>query len=291
MKMSLMLRCPRTMPSLTSFLILGFGETWSAMTVKIKSRTIKINGLDVLYYVAGEGEPLVVIHGGGGDARTWWNNITELAGKYTVYAPDLPGYGGSEPLNGSYYIPELSGFIDEFARQLGLEEFYLMGHSLGGGVALDYALKRPCKVRKLVLVSSLCLGEEIAFWVRLLSLPALMRSIGALIIPVLKGIRWIAGQLNPARLIMSLSPAAMAVGGNITTFKKQTHVLKDRLAEVAMPTLLVWGGRDPIVPVGQAYKAARTIPDCRVKVFKRRGHNVHRDELKQFSSVIAGFLG
>jgi pimeloyl-ACP methyl ester carboxylesterase len=265
--------------------------TWRNMTIKIKSNTIKINGRDVLYYTAGEGEPLLVIHGGGGDARTWWDNIAVLAERYKVYAPDLPGFGGSQPLDGSYFIPELSGFIDVFATQLGLENFHLMGHSLGGGVALDYALRMPRKVRKLVLVSSLCLGDEISFWIRLLCLPALVRSIGAIATGVMKAVRWAARQLNPAGLLMPLSPAAMAVGGNITTFKKQTHVLESRLSEVAMPTLLVWGGKDPIVPVGHAYKAAGMIPNCQVKVFKRRGHNVHRDELKQFSRTIAAFLG
>ena len=258
---------------------------------KIQCKTIKIDGLDVLYYTAGQGEPLVVIHGGGGDARTWWLNIAELAEKYTVYAPDLPGYGGSQPLDGDYYIPELADFLDKFARSLGLEKFHLVGHSLGGGIALNYALKFPQKIRKLVLVSSLCLGREIAFWVRLFSLPALIQSLGAVTMALLKGLKWVLKQLNPAEFIMPLSPASMTVGGSITTFRQQTLVLEQRLAEIKMPTLLVWGARDPIVPVRQAYRAAKVIPDCRVEVFKKRGHNVHRDELKKFSSVITGFLG
>lgn len=258
---------------------------------KIQSKTIKVNGSDVHYYTAGQGEPLVVIHGGGGDARTWWKNISELAEKYTVYAPDLPGYGGSQPLDGHYYIPELSEFIGSFATSLGLETFHLVGHSLGGGVALDYALKSPQKIKKLVLVSSLCLGREIAFWVRLMSIPALIRSLGALTVTILKGVKWLAEQLNPAGYIMPLSAASVTVGGSITTFKQQTLVLDNRLAEIRVPTLLVWGAKDPIVPVRHAYQAARVIPDCRVKVFENRGHNVHRDELKQFSSTLTGFLG
>jgi pimeloyl-ACP methyl ester carboxylesterase len=68
-------------------------------------------------------------------------------------------------------------------------------------------------------------------------------------------------------------------------------VLESRLAEVNVPTLVVWGAKDPVVPVRQAYAAARVIPDCQVKVFKNRGHNVHRDELKQFSSILKRFLG
>jgi pimeloyl-ACP methyl ester carboxylesterase len=258
---------------------------------KIQTKAIKVDGRDVLYYMAGQGEPLVVIHGGGGDARTWWGNIAELAKNYTVYAPDLPGYGGSQALDGDYFIPELVEFVDKFARSLGLEKFNLVGHSLGGGIALDYALKSPHKIKKLVLVSSLCLGREIAFWVRLFSLPALIGSLGALYMAVLKGIKWVVSQLNPAVFIMPLSPASMAVGGSITTFRQQTLVLENRLSEVSMPTLLVWGAKDPIVPVRQAYRASRVIPDCRVEIFENRGHNVHRDELKQFSSVITGFLG
>ena len=181
--------------------------------------------------------------------------------------------------------------MDRFAKSLGLEKFYLIGHSLGGGIALNYTLNFPQKIKKLVLVSSLCLGREIAFWVRLFSLPALIRSIGGLTLGVLKGVKWVLKQLNPAEFVMPLSPASMTVGGSITTFRQQTLVLEKRLSEVKMPTLLVWGAKDPIVPVMQAYRAAKAIPDCRVEVFKNRGHNVHRDEVKRFSSIITRFLG
>lgn len=258
----------------------------------IKSKTIQVDGLDIRYYTAGVGEPLVVIHGGGGDARTWRENIEALAENYTVYAPDLPGYGGSEPLDGTYFIPELSDFIDSFAEMLGLEKFHLVGHSLGGGIALNYALESPHRIRKLVLVSSLCLGREIAFWVRLLSIPALLRSVGIVILALLRGIKWVFKKLlAPAEFIMPFSPASVTIGGSVTTFKEQTLVLANRLSEIMMPTLLVWGAKDPIVPVRHAYMAAQVIPDCQVKIFENRGHDVHRDELEQFSSVISGFLG
>lgn len=257
----------------------------------IQSKSTKVNGLDVRYYVAGQGEPLLVIHGGAGDARSWRKNIDELALKYTVFAPDLPGFGGSQPLLGNYFIPELTQFVDTFTTGLGLERFHLVGHSLGGGIALDYTLKWPNRVKKLVLISSLCLGREIAFWVRLFSVPALVSSIGAITTTLFKGIKWIVKQLNPAEFILPLSPATVTVGGQITTFRQQTLVLESRLADVSVPTLLVWGSRDPIVPVHQAYAAAKVIPQCEVKVFKNRGHNVHREELKMFSSLLTTFLG
>jgi len=258
----------------------------------IQSKNISIGGLDVHYYTAGSGEPLVVIHGGGGDARTWLNNIDVLSKNYTVFAPDLPGYGGSQPLDGSYYIPELATFVDNFSDSLGLDNFHLVGHSLGGGISLNYALEFPHKIKKLVLVSSLCLGREIALWVRLLSIPALLRSIGYIVISVLNGIKWIVKtMMAPMEFIIPLSPASVLIGGSVTSLKEQTLVLANRLSEIVMPTLLVWGAKDPIVPVQHAYAAAQVIPDCRLEVFENRGHNVHRDEVQKFSSVLNGFLG
>ncbi len=257
----------------------------------IETKLVKVNNRDVRYYQAGKGAPLVVIHGGGGDARTWYKNIEELARTYTVYAPDLPGYGGSTRLDGDYFIPELTRFLDRFTRKLKLEQFYLVGHSLGGGIALNYALEFPTKIKKLVLVSSLCLGREIAFWVRLLSIPAILKGAGALVLGSLNAIKWMVELLNPAGYIMPMSPASVYVGGAISTFKQQSLVLKERLAEVTVPTLLVWGEKDPIVPVKHAFQAAGVIPHCQVKVFSEVGHDVHRDELQGFSHAVRKFLG
>lgn len=132
----------------------------------IESKRVRVGELDIHYYRGGQGDPLVVIHGGANGAKAWMKNIRELSRKYTVYVPDLPGYGLSQSIEGDYFIPELVDFIDKFSHSLGLRNFHLVGHSLGGGIALSYALKFPYKVTKLVLVSSLCLGKEIALWVR-----------------------------------------------------------------------------------------------------------------------------
>jgi len=258
--------------------------------ISIQSEYIKIDGLDVRYYKAGHGEPLLVVHGGGGDAATWLNNISELAENYTVYAPDLPGFGDSQQIEGDCYIPELTAFIDKFTDKLGLESFHIVGHSIGGGIALNYALGSPQKIKKLVLISSLCMGREIAFWVRILSLPA--RYIGSILQAGLKSVQWVfTTLLSPLKLVFPLTSTSLGFGKSISTLKEQTMVLAGRLSEIMMPTLVVWGSRDGIVPVRQAYAAAEIIPDCQLKVFENRGHNVHRDELKQFSSVLTDFLG
>ena len=258
----------------------------------IHSKKIKVGELDIHYFTGGQGDPLVVIHGGGDGARAWMKNMEELSGSYTIYVPDLPGFGRSQPIDGDYYIPELAEFVDKFSHELGLKSFYLMGHSLGGGIALSYALKFPHKLKKLILVSSMCLGREIALWVRFLSNCVLCRAIGVVALAVLRGVKWVADLiLAPVKFVIPLSKFSISLGGKVTTLEEQTTVFVNRLSEIMVPTLVVWGAKDPIVPAKHAYAAAELIPDCQVKVFEDSGHSVYRDKIGEFSRLLTKFLG
>lgn len=259
---------------------------------RIESRLTRVGDLDVHYYMGGRGDPLVVIHGGGNSARTWLKNMEVFAQSYTVYVPDLPGFGRSEPLSGEYFIPELVDFIHEFSQKVGLRQFHLVGHSLGGGIALSYALKFPYRVTKLVLVNSLCLGREIATWVRVLSALKISRTLGVATLAIVKAAKWVAGLMLPRLdFPIPMSRASIYLGSCVTTIKEQAMVLLHRLSEVVVPTLVVWGAKDPILPVKQAYVAARLIPGCQVKVFNHCGHSVYRDDVPGFSRTVRGFLG
>jgi len=256
----------------------------------IYSKMIKVKGHDVHYYTAGQGEPLVIIHGGMGGAETWLDNVNMLADNYSMYVPDLPGFGQSQLLDRDHNILAFSEFLGDFTNYLELNSFNLMGHSIGGGVALTYALSFPDKVKKLVLISSLCLGREIAFWVRLMSVPA--QVLGSAVIMVLKTIKWVIDTLmSPVKFETPLSRANVNLGCNITTFKQQKLVLTKQLSGLTVPTLVVWGTRDEIVPVKQAYAAAQVIPDCQLKVFEDCGHSVYRDKISEFPQLLTGFLG
>jgi pimeloyl-ACP methyl ester carboxylesterase len=257
----------------------------------IESRTIKIDGRNVHYYTAGEGEPLVVIHGGAGDARSWWGNIQELSQKYHVYAPDLPGYGSSQPLDGDYYIPELSDFINKFTKFLHLDKFSVIGHSMGGGIALEFVLKFPARVTKLILVSSLGLGREIALWLRIISLPTIVKILGSLVGHAIKFAGWMLERANPFELVLPISPVFVRIGTSIANFHQQNLVLEKYLPRIKVPTMLIWGGRDPVVPVKTAYNAVKKMPNARLLVFKKSGHNVHREQLKNVTRLINEFLG
>jgi pimeloyl-ACP methyl ester carboxylesterase len=257
----------------------------------IKSQSINIDGLNIHYYTAGKGEPLIIVHGGGEGASAWMNNINILSRKYTVYIPDMPGFGLSQAIEGAYYIPEMVDIVDKFALSMGLNRFYLMGHSLGGGISLHYALKYPEKIRKLVLVSSLCLGREIAWWVRLFTAPVICQSIGKASISLFKGIKYIAKYFGSWEIVEPVSKTTMHIGSCMATLTEQTIVLLSQLPNIIAPTLVMWGAKDPIVPSAQAYAAAELIPDCQVKVFEKCGHSVYRDRLSEFSNVLTSFLG
>jgi pimeloyl-ACP methyl ester carboxylesterase len=103
---------------------------------------------------------------------------------------------------------------------------------------------------------------------------------------------WLIEKLMPpVDLILPLNPANIDLGGNITILREQTLVLQNRLGDLSMPTLVVWGAKDNIVPVKQAYGAAEAIRNCKLKVFENIGRDVHRQEIREFSRVLTGFLG
>lgn len=121
------------------------------MVNKIYTKQVKVGKLDIRYLNGGEGDPLIVIHGGGGGANAWLQNAMDLSRYYSVYIPDLPGFGHSQSMSDNFSLSEFVAFLEEFSHNLGLKHFHLMGHSIGGCIALHYALKFPHKIRRLVL--------------------------------------------------------------------------------------------------------------------------------------------
>ncbi len=257
----------------------------------MQSKNINIDGIAIRYLTAGHGTPLLVIHGGSSGASTWAKNIEELADSYKVYVPDLPGFGSSQPVEGNYYMTEMVDFIESFTNKLGLDRFHLMGHSFGGGIALNYVLKFPFKVSRLVLVSSMFLGKDIAFWVWLTTRRIIVEPLGWLTINLFRTIKWLAATVfNSIDYVVPVSEASVRIGKGIATLQEQARVMAGRLPEIAMPTLVIWGEKDPILPYKHAYAAAQSIPDCRVKIFEGSGHSVYRDRVEEFTHLLKDFL-
>ena len=259
---------------------------------EIHSSTIKTGSLDIHYYTGGDGEPLVVLHGGtGGGAREWVGSMTELSRHYRIYVPDLPGFGLSQAIEGDHGIDDFVNFLDDFAASLGLESFYLTGHSIGGSIAMRYTVKFPHRVKKLVIINGIGMGNDTTAWIRLLGSSAICRSLGVAIAALMKAIqRALDAVFAPLKFMNPLPLAAVLLGAGMAVFRQESAVLVPQLAALMIPTLLVWGARDNIVPVSNAYNAARLIPDCKVHVFEGGGHFVYRQRSKEFTRLMTDFL-
>lgn len=252
---------------------------------------MKVGSLDIRYYTGGHGHPLVIVHGGGDGARSWRQNMDELAKHYTIYVPDLPGFGRSQP-DGERSIPELVTFIDDFTKRLGLKKFHLVGHSIGGGIALHYSLQFPGKISKLVLANSMYLGEDIAPWVRILSSSAMIKTVGLAAHKLLEGIKFLLNLVYaPLHFLNPLPRVKLNFGNLMTTLAEQTVLLQNQFPGMLMPVLLVWGENDAIVPVSNAYTAQQLMPDWQLHIFKGCGHSVYRQKASAFSQLIIKFLG
>lgn len=251
---------------------------------------IRVGEYNVSYFVGGTGKPIVIVHGGGDGASIWLDTVAGLARYYRVYLPDLPGYGDSQPMSDQFHLSEYVNFVGRFADSVGLERFYLVGHSIGGSIALNFALKHPERVEKLVLVSSLGLGAKVGLWVRLVSLPALFKPVSRALHALMRAVGWVTKRVFASIFINPLPPVKIDMGRYVASLKRQAPV-SDSLYSLKMPTLLVWGAKDNVVPVTAAYKAARLIPDCRLQVFENCGHSVYRQSRHEFSRTLLKFLG
>ncbi|MBI2869101.1 MAG: alpha/beta fold hydrolase [Chloroflexi bacterium] len=251
----------------------------------IFSKVIRVGRLRIRYFTGGHGEPLVVLHGGADGARSWLKNAAELSKYYRVYIPDLPGFGHSQPLSSDFRIPEYVSFVDDFSRSLGLERFNLVGHSMGGRIAIGYALKHPQRIKKLVLVSSIGLGKEIALWARVSCW-----LLGRAVLGILRAAKWLLRGLRPGR--WRKDPGfSLKIGRSLMNLKGQAQVIVHQLSNLLMPTLLVWGANDLVLPVSHGYAASRVIPDCELRVLEGCGHSVYKQKIAEFSRVLSTFLG
>jgi pimeloyl-ACP methyl ester carboxylesterase len=229
--------------------------------VEIESRWVKVGEVNTHYMVAGEGSPLLLLHGGANDWTDWKLNIGSLSQCYRVYAPDLVGYGLSDGPEDEYSMDYFVDFLYNFTQALELKRANLAGYSVGGGIALGFALRFPGRVEKLVLVDSTGLGKDISPLGRFIgTLGALVRRIrGQRALPHLKG--------------------------------TERVVFLDRLPEVQTPTLIVWGKKDIYVPVAYAHLAHKLLANSHLHVFSRSGHAPHKERTQEFNQLVLDFLG
>ena len=274
-----------------------------------------IHGYRRAFRMAGSGPALLLIHGIGDDSSTWQEVIPHLAEKYTVIAPDLLGHGRSDKPRADYSVAAYANGMRDLLSVLGIDKVTVVGHSLGGGVAMQFAYQFPGKVERLVLVSSGGVTKDVHPVLRMVSVPVVSEVLKLLRIPGAMPAMRLAGsalsQLNqtplrPGALLHDASDLVRILGGlpdptaceaylrplrAVVDWRGQVVTMLDRsyLTE-DLPVQLIWGDRDSVIPVGHAYLAHSAMPGSRLEVFRGAGHFPFRDDPMRFLKVVENFL-
>jgi pimeloyl-ACP methyl ester carboxylesterase len=268
-----------------------------------------IHGHRVRYRTAGEGPLLVLIHGITGSSHTWEEVMPALAANFTVVAPDLLGHGESAKPRGDYSLGAYASGLRDLLAVLGYDRGTLVGHSLGGGVAMVFAYQFPERTERLALVGSGGLGREVSIALRAAALPGSEYVVPLLAsTPVLRAGAAIAGVAG--RLGFKAGPDLEEIGRGFSSLgdwearRAFIHTVRtvidpdgqrvdarDRLylAE-GMPTLIMWGARDRVIPVHHGRGAHELIPGSRFELFESAGHFLHRDDPVRFVEVLREFM-
>jgi pyruvate dehydrogenase E2 component (dihydrolipoamide acetyltransferase) len=259
------------------------------------------DGTTVAALIAGSPEAagtMVFLHGLGGSQSTWASVLGDFAGSYRVAAIDLPGHGASDkpsPDATDYSISRLAATVGEVMEKLELAPAVLVGHSLGGATALQVALDRPKLVRGLVLVDSASLGSEISGeLLDLIESEPTRDDARRLMELYFQDRRFVLNRGIDDMLAARLSPGADAAvksaAASAFTRDGQRHVLVDRLGELEVPVLVVWGELDRVIPAGHAVAAAAALPTSWLEIMEGVGHVPQVEAAPAFSSIVNRWL-
>jgi len=268
-------------------------------------RFVTLDGIGEIHYVtAGRGLPLVLLHGLGASVVAWRRNISALSERYAVYAPDLPGHGESAKPDVAYDLELGIRFVVGFLDALGLERGVLVGNSMGGLLALATALRQPDKLLGLVLVDTVGLGQDIAWVLRLASLPGVGSLLDALDVRsrrrFMRSVFHRPERVEPAdyeellrvRKLPGVRRAvlrALRNGVNLLGLRPSLVVLHDSW-QPPVPTLIVWGQEDRIIPVEHARRVARQFSGIRVRILPDCGHWPQMEQAQVFNQEVTAFL-
>jgi pimeloyl-ACP methyl ester carboxylesterase len=268
-----------------------------------------LHGHRVIYRIAGSGPPVVLIHGMVNSSRHWEQVALHLAEDHTVIAPDLIGHGDSATPRGDYSLGAHAAWIRDLLAVLGVQRASLVGHSLGGGVALQFFYQFPQRTERLALVSSGGLGHEVSPLLRTAALPGASALLSlAAHRRVLDGLRHAGGRMRErgwrngiyvqavARALRPLEEpgareAFLHTLRAVIDVRGQRVSARDRLYLLeAMPTLIVWGERDNTIPLAHGREAHAAIPGSRFETLPRAAHFPHLEDPDGLAAVLRDFL-
>jgi len=272
-------------------------------------KEIELHGHRVAYRCAGSGPAIVLVHGITSTSATWERVMPYLATKFTVIAPDLIGHGESAKPRGDYSLGAYASGVRDLMVTLGHESATFVGHSLGGGIAMQLAYQFPERCERLVLVDSGGLGRELSLLLRAATLP-----LSEVVLPLLASTRVLDAGRSISRLFGRLG---LHAGTDMAELARGHASLADPEARAAfvhtlrtivdpfgqrvdasdrlylaenIPFMLVWGERDPIIPVEHGISTHELVPSSRLELFEGAGHFPHLDEPQRFLDVLLDFI-
>ncbi len=270
---------------------------------------LTIHGYRRAFIKAGSGPALLLLHGLGCDHTTWLPVIDSLAKRYTVIAPDLLGHGQSDKPRADYSVGGYANGMRDLLTVLGIDKVTVVGHSFGGGVAMQFAYQFPERTERMMLVASGGLGPEVTPVIRAISTPGFHQAMGMLTLP---GVRHVglAGMRSLAATGWKATHDLAEVADIYDTFKDPharaaiAHVVRavvDWRGQIvtmadrayltqAMPMAVVWGRDDKVIPVRHASNAAALAPDARVEVIPNAGHFPHKDHPERFTKIVHDWI-
>ncbi len=276
-----------------------------------RRRRATIHGAGLAYEdYPGVGVPLVLLHGVGSSARNWHDAAAALAAAgRSVVSIDLPGHGDSDGSGGDFSLGALASAVRDLLDHLGLDRVVLVGHSLGGGVALQFQYQYPTRIGGLVLVSSGGLGRETNMVLRLAALPGsgmairlvlnertmsaahglrgrarrVLRNPEFIADQVMDRIERLASERSRSSFLATLRSVVDHRGQRVSALEK-LHLTK------SVPVLIVWGRKDAIIPVEHGENAHELLPQSRLVIFDDSGHEPHRRDPQRFADVVREWL-
>jgi pimeloyl-ACP methyl ester carboxylesterase len=270
---------------------------------------IDLHGRRVIYRVAGSGPPVLLIHGMLNSSSHWKTVALKLAEEFTVIAPDLIGHGDSAAPRGDYSLGAHASSIRDLLAALGVERATVVGHSLGGGVAMQFYYQFPQRVERLVLVSSGGLGHEVSPMLRSAALPGTSALLSLAIHPRVVGALRLAGRQLRDREIRAgvylqavaraLSPlengdareaflqtlrAVIDVHGQRVSATDRLYLLE------SMPTMIVWGERDNTIPLSHGRAAHAAVPHSWFQTLPSAAHFPHLEDPDGLAEALRTFI-
>jgi pimeloyl-ACP methyl ester carboxylesterase len=275
-------------------------------------RFTTIHGYRRAFRIAGRGPTLVLIHGVGDNSTTWQPVHSSLARNFTVIAPDLLGHGESDKPRADYSVAAYANGMRDLLSVLGIDRATVVGHSLGGGVAMQFAYQFPHLVERLVLVGSGGVTRDVNVALRIASLPGGAEALALLRLPLVLPALQSAGRLlgtvigstgmgrdipTMLRILADLpEPTASSAFTRtlraVVDWRGQVVTMLDRcyLTE-SVPVQLIWGADDYVVPVSHAMMAHAAMPGSRLEIFGNSGHFPFHDDPTRFVALLTSFIG